>query len=54
MRGHDEVCQGLGRFLNLWSSMANDDFSREFRRTNEPVSQYWRDVKAILDHPLRV
>ena len=54
MRGHDEVCKGLGGFLNLWSSMANDDFSGEFRRTNEPVSQYWRGVKAALDLPLPV
>ena len=30
----------------------NDDFFGEFRRTNEPVSQYWRDVKAALDVPL--
>ena len=29
--------------------MANDDFSGEFRRKNEPVSQYWRKVKAALD-----
>ena len=54
MCGHDEVCKGLGGFLNLWSSMANDDFSGEFRRTNELVSQYWRDVKATLDLPLLV
>ena len=32
--------------------MANDDFSREFRRKNESMSQYWRDVKAALDLPL--
>ena len=38
MCAHDEVCKGLGGFLNLWSAMANDDFSREFRRKNEPVS----------------
>ena len=39
---HDEVCKGLEGFLNLWSAMANDDFSREFRRKNKPMSQYWR------------
>ena len=49
MRGHDEVYKGLGGFLNLWSAMANDDFSGEFRRKNEPLSQYWRDVMAALD-----
>ena len=32
--------------------MANDDFSGEFRRKNEPLSEYWRDVKAALDLPL--
>ena len=52
MCGHDEVYKGLGRFLNLWSAMANDDFSGEFRRKNEPLSEYWRDVKADLDLPL--
>ena len=40
MCGHDEVFKGLGGFLNLWSAMANDDFSGEFRRKNEPLSQY--------------
>ena len=49
MRGHDEVCKGLGGFLNLWSAMGNDNFSGEFRRKNEPVSEYWRGVKVALD-----
>ena len=49
MRGHDEVCKGRGGFLNLWSAMTNDDFSKEFRRKNEPMSQYWKGVKAALD-----
>ena len=39
----------LEGFLNLWSAMANDEFSGEFRRKNKPVSQYWRGVKAALD-----
>ena len=52
MCGHDEVYKGLGGFLNLWSAMANDDFSGEFRRKNEPLSEYWRGVKAALDLPL--
>ena len=52
--GHDEVCKGLGGFLNLWIATANDDFSGEFRRKNEPVSQYWRGVKAALDLPLPI
>ena len=51
---HDEVYKGLGGFLNLWSAMANDDFSGEFRRKNEPMSQYWRDVKAALNLPFPI
>ena len=38
MCGYDEICKGLGRFLNLWSAMVNDDFFGEFRRKNKPVS----------------
>ena len=38
MCGHDEVCKGIGGFLNLWSAMANDDFLGEFRRKNKPMS----------------
>ena len=53
MHGHNEVYKDLGGFLNLWSAMANDDFFGEFRRKNEPLSQYWRDVKAALDLPLQ-
>ena len=52
MHGHDEVYKGLGGFPNLWSAMANDDFSGEFRRKKKPLSQYWRDVKATSDLPL--
>ena len=36
----------------MWSAMANDDFSGEFRRKNEPLSEYWRGVKIALDLPL--
>ena len=32
--------------------MANYDFSKEFRRKNELVSQYWRGVKAALNFSL--
>ena len=32
--------------------MANDDFSGEFRRKNEPLSESRRGVKAALDLPL--
>ena len=49
MCGHDEVCKGLGVILNLWSAMSNDDFSGEFKRKNEPMSQYWKGMKAALD-----
>ena len=52
MHGHDEVCKGLGGFLNLWNGMANDDLSGEFRRKIEHVKYYWRGVKIALDEPL--
>ena len=59
MHGHDEVCKELSGFLNLWSAMANDDFSHKFKRLNEPIKllsicvtcQYWRDVRAAFDLP---
>ena len=49
MRGHDEVYKGLGGFFNLWSAMANDDFSGQFRKKNKPLSQYWIGIKAALN-----
>ena len=52
MRGHNEVCKGLGGFLNLWNGMANDDLSREFRRKIELVKYYCRGMKTALDEPL--
>ena len=52
MRGHNEVCKGLGGFLNLWNGMANDNLLGEFRRKIEPVRYYWRGMKTTLDEPL--
>ena len=52
MRGHDEVCKGLGGFLNLWNGMANDDLLEEFQRKIEPVKYYWRGMRIALDEPL--
>ena len=49
MHRHDEVCNGLQRALNLWNAMANNGFSGEFKRTNEPISQYWKDIKVALN-----
>jgi hypothetical protein len=40
MRNFDEVAKGLGGFVNLWDTMANEDVSGEFRRRNEPLSYY--------------
>ena len=40
MCAYDKVCKGIGGVLNLWSAMANDDFSSKFRWRNELVSQY--------------
>ena len=49
MCGRDEICKGLGGFLNLWSTMVNDDSYGKFKLSNEPISQYWRDAKEALD-----
>jgi hypothetical protein len=32
MRNFDEVAKGLGGFVNLWNTMANEAISGEFRR----------------------
>ena len=32
MRNFDEVAKGLGRFVNLWDTMANEDIFGEFKR----------------------
>ena len=34
--------------------MANEDHSREFRRKNEPIRNYWKGVRVALDAPLLV
>ena len=31
--------------------MANSDESREFRRKNDPVKEYWEGVREALDEP---
>jgi hypothetical protein len=49
MRNFDEVAKGLGGFVNLWDTMANEDISSEFRRQNEPLSYYWRAVTLAMD-----
>jgi hypothetical protein len=49
MRNFDEVAKGLGGFVNLWDTMANEDISGEFRRQNEPLSYYWRAVTLAMD-----
>jgi hypothetical protein len=49
MRNFDEVAKGLGGFVNLWDTMANEDIFGEFRRQNEPLSYYWRAVTSTMD-----
>jgi hypothetical protein len=54
MRNFDEVAKGLGGFVNLWDTMANEDISGEFRRQNEPLSYYWRAVTSAMDAAISV
>ena len=49
MENLDEVCKGLLDFGRLWKSMANDDASKEFGRTNKPLHFYWRAMNAAFD-----
>jgi len=54
MCGHDNVSKGLRGLINLWSTMANDNLSREFRRLVEHVGYYWRSLKALpIEESLR-
>jgi hypothetical protein len=48
MRNFDEVAKGLGGFVNLWDTMANEDIFGEFKRQNEPLSYYWRAVTSTI------
>jgi hypothetical protein len=48
MKNFDEVAKGLGGFVNLKDTMANEDVSGEFRRRNEPLSYYWREARLAL------
>ena len=52
MKAHDEICKGLNSFITMWENMANDDFSGEYRRKIEPVSYYWKGVRAALNEPV--
>jgi hypothetical protein len=54
MRNFDEIAKGLGGFVNLWDTMANEDISGEFRRQNEPLSYYWRAVTSAMDAGISV
>jgi hypothetical protein len=54
MRNFDEVAKGLGGFVNLWNTMANEDISGEFRRRNEPLSYYWRVLTPAMDAAILV
>jgi hypothetical protein len=40
MKSFDEVAKGLGGFVNLCNTMANEDISGKIRRHNEPLSYY--------------
>jgi hypothetical protein len=52
MKALDEIKKGLNGFIALWSAMAHDEQSGDFRRVNGPIKEYWKSVRAALDAPL--
>ena len=53
MRNIDEIKRGLQGFINHWEQLSHEDCTEEYRRRYEPLSYYWRGVKAALDLPLQ-
>ena len=53
MRNIDEIKRGLQGFINHWEQLSHEDCTGEYRRRYEPLSYYWRGVKAALDLPLQ-
>ena len=53
MRNIDEIKRGLQGFINHWEQLSHEDCIGEYRRRYEPLSYYWRGVKAALDLPLQ-
>jgi hypothetical protein len=54
MRNFAEISKGLGGFVYLWDTKANEDIWNKFRRRNKPLSYYWKAMKSILILPLFV
>ena len=54
MRNFDEVVKGLGGFVNLWNTMANEDISGKFKRRNKPLNYYWRAITSAMDAAILV
>lgn len=52
MTSLDDIKKGLNKFISHWSGMADDDFSGEFRRQNNPSKDYWKGVRTALDAEL--
>ena len=53
MKSADEIKKCLNGLIALWSGMADDDQSLEFRRKNGPIKEYWKGVRAALDASLQ-
>ena len=55
MQNNDEIKRGLQGFFNHWEQLSHKDctVTGEYRRRYEPLSYYWRGVKATLDVPLQ-
>ena len=47
----DEIKWGLQRFINHWKQLSQEDSTGEYQKQYEPLSYYWRGVKAALDMP---
>ena len=52
MRSIEEIKKGLDGYIEYWRKMADSDESREFRRKNDPVKEYWKGVRKALDEPM--
>ena len=51
MRSIEEIKKGLDGYIEYWTKMANSDESEEFRRKNDLVQEYWKEVREALDEP---
>ena len=51
MRNLEDFKPDLQGFINHSDQLSKEDSTSEYRRQYEPLSYYWRQVKAALDLP---